>query len=67
VITAAEVNPVVRALRERGVDVTALHSHMLAEQPRLFFIHFWANDDAAALARGPRAALDAMSRRTATG
>ena len=47
-----------RALRDNGIEVTALHSHMLNEQPRLFFMHFWANDDATALARGLRAALD---------
>jgi uncharacterized protein DUF1259 len=38
--------------------VTALHSHMLTEEPRLFFMHFWANDDALKLAHGLRAALD---------
>jgi hypothetical protein len=58
VMTAREVNPVIRALRENGIDVTALHSHLLTEQPRLFFMHFWANDDAVKLARGLRAALD---------
>jgi hypothetical protein len=58
VLTADEVNPVLRALREHGIEVTALHSHMLGEEPRLFFMHFWANDDAVKLARGLRAALD---------
>ncbi len=58
VLTAREVNPAIRALRESGIEVTALHNHMLAEEPRLFFVHFWANDDAAKLARGLRAALD---------
>jgi hypothetical protein len=58
VMTAHEVNPVIRALRENGIEVTALHSHMLNEQPRLFFMHFWANDDALKLAGGLRAALD---------
>jgi len=58
VLTAAEVNPVLRTLRENGIEVTALHSHMLNEQPRLFFMHFWANDDALKLAKGLRAALD---------
>ena len=58
VMTAGEVNPVIRALREHGIQVTALHSHMLTETPRLFFMHFWANDDATKLARGLRAALD---------
>ncbi len=51
VITANEVNPLIRALRENSIEVTAIHSHMLNEQPRLFFIHFWANDDAQKLAK----------------
>ena len=58
VLTGDEVNPVIRALRSNGIDVTAIHSHMLDEQPRLFFLHFWAVDDALKLARGLRAALD---------
>jgi uncharacterized protein DUF1259 len=58
VLTADEVNPVIKALRSNGIEVTALHSHMLDEQPRLFFCHFWANDDAVKLATGLRAALD---------
>src|SRR5215212_1219585 len=61
VLTAGEVNPVIRALRDGGIEVTALHSHMLTENPRLFFMHFWANDDAQKLARGLRAALDKMN------
>ncbi|MDA9507741.1 peptidase M23B [Bradyrhizobium sp. CCBAU 11386] len=58
VLTGDEVNPVIIALRSHGISVTALHSHMLDEQPRLFFMHFWANDDAIKLANGVRAALD---------
>ncbi|MBR0782451.1 DUF1259 domain-containing protein [Bradyrhizobium iriomotense] len=58
VLTGDEVNPVIKALRSHGIAVTALHSHMLDEQPRLFFMHFWANDDAIKLATGVRAALD---------
>jgi hypothetical protein len=58
VLTSAEVEPVLKALRANGIDVTALHSHMIAENPRLFFMHFWANDDAIKLAKGLRAALD---------
>lgn len=58
VMTSGEVNPVIKALRSHGIAVTALHSHMLDEQPRLFFMHFWANDDAIKLANGLRAALD---------
>jgi hypothetical protein len=60
VMTAAEVNPVIRALRGGGIAVTALHSHMLDESPRLFFMHFWANADAKQLAAALRAALDHM-------
>jgi len=58
VLLGKEVNPVIQALRSNGIDVTALHSHMLDEQPRLFFMHFWADDDAVKLAKGLRAALD---------
>ncbi len=58
VLLGSEVDPVIRALREGGIEVTAMHSHMLTEQPRLFFMHFWATDDAAKLARGLKAALD---------
>jgi hypothetical protein len=61
VMIASEVNPVMRALQAGGITVTALHSHMLTETPRLFFMHFWANDDAVKLARGLRAALDRMA------
>jgi hypothetical protein len=58
VLTNDEVNPVIQALRANGIEVTAVHSHMLDEQPRLFFMHFWAVDDALKLAKGLRAALD---------
>jgi hypothetical protein len=58
VLVAGEVNPVIAALRQNGIAVTALHSHMLDDSPHLFFMHFWANDDALKLARGLRAALD---------
>jgi hypothetical protein len=58
VLLASEVPSVMKALRENGIEVTAVHSHMLTENPRLFFMHFWANDDALKLARGLRAALD---------
>jgi hypothetical protein len=61
VMTANEVNPVVRALQEQGIQVTALHNHMLEEEPRLFFMHFWANENAQKLAHGLRAALDQMN------
>jgi uncharacterized protein DUF1259 len=58
VLSSSEVNPVIAELRAHGIEVTALHSHMLDEEPRLFFMHFWANDDAVKLAKGLRAALD---------
>jgi hypothetical protein len=57
-LIGSEVPDVVRALRANGIEVTAIHSHMLTEEPRIFFLHFWANDDALRLARGLRAALD---------
>ena len=63
VLAAAEVVPVLRALRTNGIEVTALHNHMLDEQPRLFFMHFWAENDAVALAKGLRAALDKVATR----
>lgn len=61
VLTADEVNPVIQALRDGGIEITALHSHMLDEQPRLFFMHFWATNDAIKLAKGLRTALDKMA------
>ena len=61
VMIAREVNPVLKAMRQAGIEVTALHSHMLTEEPRLFFTHFWGNDDAVKLARGLRSALDQMN------
>jgi hypothetical protein len=57
-VTGEEVNPLIRTLRTNGIEVTAIHSHMLNDQPRMFFIHFWANDDAIKLAHGLRAALE---------
>ena len=57
VLIAKEVNPVLRALREHGIEVTAIHNHMLDDQPHLYFMHFWANDDARKLAEGLKAAL----------
>jgi hypothetical protein len=57
-LIGSEVQDVLRTLRENGIEVTAIHSHMLTEQPRIIFMHFWANDDAIKLAKGLRAALD---------
>jgi hypothetical protein len=61
VLLGSEVNPVLRALRQHGIEVTALHSHMIEDSPHLFFMHFWANDDAQKLAQGLRAALDLIN------
>ena len=58
VMTAEEVNPVIRALRQSGIEVVSLHNHGLDDEPRLFYMRFWANDDPATLAQGLRAALD---------
>ena len=57
VLTASEVNPVLKALREHGIEVTAIHNHVLDDPPRLYFMHFWANEDAKKLAEGLKAAL----------
>jgi uncharacterized protein DUF1259 len=57
VLIAKEVNPVIKALRDSGIEVTAVHNHMLNDQPRLFYLHFWANDDVNKLANGLKAAL----------
>jgi Domain of Unknown Function (DUF1259) len=57
VLIAKEVNPVLKALREHGIEVTAIHNHMLDDQPHLYFMHFWANDDGKKLAAGLKAAL----------
>jgi hypothetical protein len=61
VLLGTEVTPVLHALRENGIEVTAVHNHMLDDQPRTFFVHFWANDDAGKLAQGLRAALDKVN------
>jgi hypothetical protein len=63
VLIAKEVNPVLKTLRENGIEVTALHSHMLNDSPHLFFMHYWANDDAQKLATGLKAALDKVNRK----
>ena len=61
VLLGAEVNTVLKTLRQHGIEVTALHSHMIDDSPHLFFMHFWANDDALKLAQGLRAALDLIN------
>jgi hypothetical protein len=58
VMIADEVQPVIAALKANGIQVVTIHNHMLDEDPRLFFMHFWANDDAVKLGRGLRVALD---------
>jgi hypothetical protein len=58
VLLGSEVNPILKTLRQHGIEVTALHSHMIDDSPHLFFMHFWANDEAQKLAQGLRAALD---------
>ncbi|GGC68382.1 hypothetical protein GCM10011504_52970 [Siccirubricoccus deserti] len=67
VLTADEVVPVQRALVENGIEVTAIHNHMLGEEPRLFFMHFWAVGEPEVLGRGLRAALDRTNSRPAGG
>src|SRR6266567_5472925 len=61
VLLATEVNPVIRALRIHGIEVEAMHNHMLFDEPHLYFMHFWANADAVTLAHGLRAAVDATN------
>jgi hypothetical protein len=61
VLIAKEVNPVLKALRDNGIEVTAVHNHMLNDQPRLFFMHFWANGDVAKVTAGVKAALDKIN------
>ena len=61
VLTAAEVNPVITALTQSGIEITALHNHMLNDEPRLFFMHFWANDQADRVVTGLRTALDKVA------
>jgi uncharacterized protein DUF1259 len=61
VLKAEEVNPVISALEEHNIQVTALHSHMLTEQPRLFFIHFWAAGNTESVAQGIKAALSRIA------
>jgi len=63
VLVDQEVNPVARTLRQHGIEVTAIHNHGLFDTPRLFYMHFWANDDPAKLAQGLKAALDLTNSR----
>ena len=61
VLVAEEVNPVIRELEAHGIQVTALHSHMLRESPRLFFMHFWGLDEPARIGEGLKAALSKVA------
>jgi Domain of Unknown Function (DUF1259) len=63
VLLGKEVNPVIHTLQQNGIEVTALHSHMLTEEPRTMYMHFWANDDAVKLSQGLRLALDHTNRK----
>ena len=63
VLIDKEVNAVAKTLRQHGVDVTAIHNHALMDMPRLFYMHFWANDDPAKLAQALKAALDQTNSR----
>ena len=59
---APEVNPVIRALRASNIEVVAVHSHMLDEQPRILFLHYYGHGVATTLARGFRAALEQLGK-----
>lgn len=61
ILIGSEVNPVMKALRDNGIDVTALHNHMTGDTPRMFFMHFWAHDDLPKLLTGLHAALDKVA------
>ena len=61
VALSTELNPLITALRDNGIEVTAIHNHMVGEEPRAFFVHFWANDDAVKLANGLGAALKTLN------
>src|SRR5207244_4952624 len=60
IMTAEEVQPVLRALREAGIHIVALHNHMIGEQPAFFFLHFWGKGSTQGLARGVKSALEAQ-------
>src|SRR5262249_464007 len=58
VLLGSEVNPILKTLRQHGIELTSLPSHIIDDSPPLFFMPFWANDDAGRLAQGLRAAVD---------
>jgi hypothetical protein len=61
VALSSELNPLITALRDNGIELTAIHNHMVGEEPRAFFVHFWANDDAIKLAHGLGVALKTVA------
>src|SRR5207245_1051653 len=64
IMTAEEVQPVLRTLRQAGIHIVALHNHMIGEQPAFYFTHFWSKGPAQELAKGVKAALDAQKAAT---
>ena len=60
IMTASEVQPVLRSLRKSGIHIVALHNHMMGEEPAFFFLHFWGKGSTQELATGVKAALDAQ-------
>lgn len=62
-----EVAPVLKALIENGIEVVALHNHMVHEQPRIFFLHYWGVGNAIQLAKGLKAAIDKTGRKQKAG
>ena len=67
IMTAGEVQPVLRALRKAGIHVVALHNHMIGEHPAFYFTHFWGKGKAEELAHGIKSALDAQAKATGSG
>jgi hypothetical protein len=60
IMTAAEVQPVLKALRQSGIHIVALHNHMIGEQPAFYFTHFWGKGKVSDLTTGIKSALDAQ-------
>jgi hypothetical protein len=59
---ASEVQPVLKALRSNGIDVVAIHQHMIGTSPEVFFLHYWGKGPAAKLAQGVKAAVDQLGK-----
>jgi hypothetical protein len=62
----SEVTSVLKALRANGLDVVAIHHHMTGTQPAVIFLHYWGKGEAQKLARGVKAAVDLLGKRSAT-